>query len=107
MWGFVQFTDKIAGKGKELFADSFDEQVKWALRRIYYRETAFRRQNGAFTADFDDLGFGNDPSLSPDGWGGRPRLAVAESLFEAFYRDADGASWHIRQDGLVWKIEAK
>ena len=29
-----------------------------------------------------------------------------DSLFEAVYRDADGAAWHIRQDGLVWKTEA-
>ena len=106
MWGFVQFTDKVAGKGKELFADGFDEKVKWALRRIYYREMEYRRKSGSFTADLAALDLGNDPGMAPDGWASPPSIAVTDSLFEAVYRDADGAGWHIRQDGLVWKTEA-
>jgi hypothetical protein len=105
MWGFVQFSAKTAGKGRDLFADGFDEKVKWALRRIYYREREFRQDRGVFTADFSALGFGQDPSVKPDGWEFPPRISITESLFEALFRNADGASWHIRQDGLVWKEE--
>ncbi len=103
MWGFVEFTDKVVGKGKELFSDAFEEPVKWALRRIYYRERAFRGTNGAFTTELKDLGLGGDRSMKPDGWSFPPSLLTTESLFEAIYRNGDGESWHIRQDGRVWK----
>jgi hypothetical protein len=103
MWGFVEFTDKIAGKGKELFSDAFEEPVKWALRRIYYRELAYRDANGAYAAGLADLGLEGDRSLKPDGWSYPPSLQTTDSLFEAVYRNGDGESWHIRQDGLVWK----
>ncbi len=40
LWGFVQFSEKTAGKGKEAFVARPEEKAKWALRRIYYREWA-------------------------------------------------------------------
>jgi len=33
-------------------------------------------------------------------------IQTTEGLFEAVYRNEDGASWHIRQDGLAWRSEA-
>jgi len=103
MWGFVEFTDKVVGKGKELFSDAFEEPVKWALRRIYYRELAYRGANGAFTTELEDLGLVGDRTIKPDGWSFPPTILTTESLFEAIFRNGDGESWHIRQDGLVWK----
>jgi hypothetical protein len=32
-----------------------------------------------------------------------PRFQTSDSVFEAVFRNADGDSWRIRQDGLVWK----
>ena len=103
MWGFVEFTGKIAGKGKELFSDAFEEPVKWALRRIYYREMAYRDANGAYATALADLDLEGERSLKPDGWSYPPSLQATDDLFEAIYRNGDGESWHIRQDGLVWK----
>jgi hypothetical protein len=34
-----------------------------------------------------------------------PVLQTTKSLFEAVYSNKAGTSWHIRQDGLVWKEE--
>jgi hypothetical protein len=106
MWGFVQFSDKVVGKGEELFADAFEEPVKWALRKIYYRERAYRDTNGSFATDLAVLGLGSDKALKVGGWGYPPLIQTTEKLFEAVYRNEDGASWHIRQDGLVWRSEA-
>jgi hypothetical protein len=103
MWGFVEFTDKVVGKGKELFSDAFEEPVKWALRRIYYRELAYRDADGAFATELGDLGLAGDKSVRLDGWSYPPSIRITDSLFEAVYRNDDGESWHIRQDGLVWK----
>ncbi len=103
MWGFVEFTDKLVGKGKELFSDAFEEPVKWALRRIYYREQAYRDANGGYATELGDLGLEGDKPMKPAGWSYPPVLRITDSLFEAVYRNDDGESWHIRQDGLVWK----
>ena len=103
MWGFVEFTGKVAGKGKELFSDAFEEPVKWALRRIYYRQSSYREANGTYAASLADLGLEGDKSMNLGGWSYPPSIQTTESLFEATYRNEDGETWHIRQDGLVWK----
>ncbi|NOY60439.1 MAG: hypothetical protein GXO75_16125, partial [Calditrichaeota bacterium] len=46
MWGFVQFSDKTAGSGRDEFVYQKEEDVKWALRRVYYRQKAFQQKNG-------------------------------------------------------------
>ena len=107
MWGFVQFSDKIVGKGEELFADAFVEPVKWALREIYYRERAYRDANGSFTTDLAALGLGFNKALKIGGWDYPPLIQTTASFFEAIYRNEDGGSWHIRQDGLVWRSDAQ
>ena len=106
MWGFVQFSDKVVGKGEELFEDALEEPVKWALRRIYYRERACRDANGSYTTDLAALGLGSDKALRVGGWIYPPMIQTTETLFEAVYQNEDGESWHIRQDGLVWRSEA-
>ena len=104
MWGFVQFSTKVPGRGKEKFARRPEEKVKWALRRIYYAERARRFEQGEFGAELAALGLGNDPSLRIKGWSYPPVVRTTASLFEAVYTAARGGeSWHIRQDGLVWK----
>ena len=103
MWGFVEFTDKVAGKGKELFSDAFEEPVKWALRRIYYRQAAYYDANGAYATELEALGLGAEKALRPEGWSYPPAIRATDGLFEAVYRNAEGEAWHIRQDGRVWK----
>lgn len=104
MWGFVQFSAKVPGRGKEKFVRRPEEKVKRALRRIYYAERARRFEHGEFSADLAALGLGNDPSLRIKGWSYPPVVRTTASLFEAVYAAARGGeSWHIRQDGLVWK----
>jgi len=40
------------------------------------------------------------------GWSYPPEIHLTPSLFEAVYTAGTGESWHIRQDGLVWKETA-
>lgn len=105
MWSYIQFSSKLPGKGKEKFADRPEEKVKWALRRIYYAERAFEFEKGAFSADLGALGLKSEADLKVKGWSYPPVLQTTASLFEAVYSAKNGESWHIRQDGLVWKTE--
>jgi len=103
MWSFVQFSSKLPGKGRERFERGTDEKVKWALRKIYYAERAGYFATGAFSADIGALGLKNDPALRVKGWSYPPAIRTTASLFEAVYGTKSGESWHIREDGLVWK----
>lgn len=106
MWGYVQFSDRKAGAGGDRFSDRPEEKVKWALRKIYYRERGLYDDRGSFAADLGALGLKNDKELKVKDWLYPPALQTTRSLFEAVYVNKAGASWHIRQDGLVWKDEA-
>jgi len=105
MWGYVQFSDREAGSGGDKFRDLPGEKVKWALRRIYYRQRAVLSEKGRFAADFNALGLAGVKELKVKDWQYPPLVQATSSLFEAIYTNKAGASWHIRQDGLVWKDE--
>lgn len=103
MWAYVQFSSKLPGQGKEKFDRRADEKVKWALRRIYYAERARYLEKAAFGTDLGALGLKDDDALRIKGWSYPPVIQTTASLFEATYASKTGGSWHIRQDGLVWK----
>ncbi len=103
MWGYVQFSAKPPGKGKETFERRPEEKVKWALRKLYYAEWALYDKTRAFGADIGALGLKGENALRVKGWPYPPVIQTTKSLFEAVYAAKSGASWHIRQDGLVWR----
>jgi hypothetical protein len=102
MWGYVQFTATEAGKAKEYCDEDQEAPVKWALRKIYYRERNYYAQKGAFTSSLAELGLEKDKELKIKGWNFPPVIEKTSSLFEAVYSAPDGRKWHIRQDGLIW-----
>ena len=107
MWGYVQFTATEAGKAKEFCDEDPEADIKWALRLIYYRQRNFYIQNGRFAVNLEELNLSKEKKLRVKGWGFPPTIQTTASLFEVTYSSALGQEWHIRQDGLVWKIEKK
>lgn len=103
MWGFLQFSNKEAGAGTETFIVNPEEAIKWILRQVYYRQRAIQKESGRFAKSWKALSL----SLKPvDGYQWPVKMAATEHLFEAWVLDESGnTSWHIRQDGLVWKKE--
>jgi hypothetical protein len=103
MWAYVQFSSKVPGKGKEKFDRRPDEKVKWALRQIYYAERARSFEKKPFSPDLGALGLKGEAALRVKGWSDPPVLQTTASLFEAIYTAKSGETWHIREDGLIWK----
>jgi hypothetical protein len=103
MWGYVQFSMKAPGKGKEKFERSSEEKVKWALRKIYYGQRARFEDKSAYASNLGELGLKGVDALRIKGWSDPPAIQATASLFEASYTAKSGESWHIREDGLVWK----
>jgi hypothetical protein len=98
-WGYVQFSNRRAGSGAERFVDDPNERVKWALRRLYYRQRQFRDANGRYAADLDALHAGD---IRVEDFAFAPALHATPSLFEITAAGFDRAVVHITQDGRVW-----
>ncbi len=98
-WGFVQFSDAPAGGKPDTFIDNPNERVKWALRRLYYRQAEFRQAHGKFAASLDALGAAG---ITVDGLDFHPVIQATDDLYEIRAHGFNGIVVHIRQDGLVW-----
>jgi hypothetical protein len=97
MWGFVYFSNTIAGEGVSEFKLPESENIKWLLRQVYYKEKEHYLNNKTYTSSLSDLKIDNKQNY-------QIQLAVTMSLFESAITDtATGITWHIRNDGLIWK----
>ena len=100
-WGYLQFSGKPAGRGTDSYVENPDNAVKWALRLLYYRQKAYFEKNSVYTTDPGKLGLAdyklNNSVISPS-------IRLTQTLYEASLPSADGkGTWHITQDGRVWK----
>ena len=98
-WGIVQFSDAPPGGAAAAFVEDRNDRVRWALRRLYYRQRQYHAANGRYAADLSQLQAGN---IQVEGLEFKPSLQVTESLYEIRAAGFDGAVVRIRQDGRVW-----
>jgi hypothetical protein len=99
-WGYVQFSTSAATDVRVAPDRAWPARV-W-LQRVYYAQRDFEQAHGRFAKTLGELEI-----PAPDAATLRsPRLAVAESLYDASIELSGATSaerWHIRQDSLVWK----
>lgn len=98
MWGLVQFTESIVGtKQVEIGSNELD-QIKWALRQIYYRERYYFDAHQRYTASLKELELRESP-VGNVPW--PPSISLTPSGWEAFMKWEH--QWvFIRKDGKVW-----
>jgi hypothetical protein len=102
-WGYVHFSPDNATSASDVqvFEDDPNERVKWALRRVYYRQRNARARTGAYAATLDELGVSD---IRVDGLEFKPALYATPSFYEAVAPGFDKAVVHIDQDGRVWTV---
>ena len=88
-----------AGTATERYAEDPNEPVKWALRRLYYRQRRFRAKNGRYADDLAALG---PADIRVENLTFAPTLQATRDLYEMSARGFGGATLHIRQDGRTW-----
>lgn len=99
MWGFVQFLNKIAGRGEDQYIQKSIEAGKWTLRLVYYSERNYYIKNSTYTDDLKALGL-NEYKIEGFRW--PPEITYTKHLFEARLIRSDGTdTLTIYQDGLV------
>lgn len=98
-WGVMQFSNLAAGTGTARFVEDQNDRVKWALRRLYYRQRKYRAEHKRYASDLAALGAGD---IRVEGLTFAPRLQVTDSLYEITANGFNGVVLHLRQDGKVW-----
>ena len=98
-WGYVQFSSMAAGSGIDKFVDDPNERVKWALRRLYYRQRRYRDANSRYVTSLDAL---KAAEIQVEGLEFRPVIQATASLYEISTPGFNGSVVHINQDGRVW-----
>ena len=100
MWGFIQFSRKVAGGGEDTLEWNPVEDAKWALRQVYYYQKTYFMKHGKYS---DNL---SDPSLEGltlKHYSWPPKLTTTQSFFEAVLKSKTGREEiHISQDGRIW-----
>ncbi len=104
-WGYVQFSAALSGPsetGGDTFVEDPNERIKWALRRLYYRQRRFRAAHGRYA---DDLALLAAADIRVEGLQFVPRLEVTHDLYEISAPGFRGATVHICNDGRTWITE--
>jgi hypothetical protein len=106
-WGYVQFSGAPAGSRVDPFVEDSNERVKWALRRLYYRQRRYRAANGGYASTLDALfpstGLGAGASdIRVEGLDFRPAIQATPNFYEISAKGFDGAVVYMNQDGRVW-----
>jgi len=97
MWGFVQFSKKPAGTKEDVFKLNNDENIKWVLRQIYYKERTYQMQNGKFTDDLSQL----DVTIPKEYI---TKVYTTPNYFEAVIKLED-KKYYISSEGRTWKVK--
>jgi len=101
MWGFVQFSEIIAGQRSDTFQSKQEEKAKWMLRQIYYQERNYYENNAQYTDKLSDLNLEN---LKVEGYKFPPTIKITPNLFEASLTSIAGNNViFINQEGRIYK----
>lgn len=98
-WGIVEFSDASVSSEPDSVHVPPNEHVKWALRRLYYRQNAHEEKHDTYATSLRAL---DASDLSLDGRPFEPALQTTQSSYEITAPGADGTTVHIRHDGKVW-----
>lgn len=98
-YGVVQFADAPAGSASELLQDDPNAPVRWALRRLYYRQQQYHAVHGHYASSLAAL---DASDITLDGRAFEPTLRTTQSLYEITAPGEAGSTVHIRHDGKVW-----
>ena len=101
-YGIVQFADAPAGSASVPLEDDPNAPVRWALRRLYYRQQQYHEVHGHYASSLADLDVSD---ITLDGQSFEPMLRTTQSMYEITAPGVAGSTLHIRHDGKAWTTQ--
>lgn len=99
-WGFIQFSDHVAGTAKEKFRPNPEEKVKDELRALYFVQRKYYAQNKRFAANLIEI---NQMDANSPKWKFNPQFQTSAKDYEITAKQRlSHQVWHINQTGRVW-----
>ncbi|MFC2084642.1 carbohydrate-binding family 9-like protein [Bacteroidota bacterium] len=99
MWGFVQFTDSLAGNNQVEFKVSRIEEAKWILRQLYYAQREYFLNHSKYTNNISDL-IHRDINTEEYLW--PPEIEATNDFFKiTMLNKGQDLEFSIRHDGLI------
>ena len=95
LWGIVQFSATRPDGGSVSVAPPVDEDARWTLRRVYYAERAFRREQRRWAERLEEL------ALEPIPDGVALHVDSTARTWQAELAGESGALWRITADGRI------
>ena len=99
-WGFLQFSDLVAGEGTTTFVVNPEEAVKDELRKLYFAQQKYRSTHNQYANKIGDL---YESEVSRPQFKFNPSLKGSPTAYElSAKRSISGKVWHLNETGRVW-----
>ena len=99
-WGYLQFSDLVAGTGITTFLPNPEEMVKDELRNLYYAQVQYRSNYKQFAESVNKLA-GVDQNLLRLNF--HPAIHITPHGYEITAKlNESFRTWHINEAGRVW-----
>lgn len=96
-WGFVQFSDYMAGKGTDEFRPNPDEALKMQLRELYYKQRNYYNAHKQFAQTLNELDIPKTYAHI------KFRVHSSAQAYELTLKSSfSSCIWHINEAGRVW-----
>lgn len=98
-WGFMQFSEKMAGESEDEFVWNRNEDLKWALRQLYFRMREYNAKYQAYPTSLEQI---RASEVKVEGLDFAPKLSAMEGDWVISAKGFDGKTLNIRLDGKCW-----
>lgn len=99
-WGFVQFTDKTGGDPIKDFVWHNNEDVKFALRGLLYRQKEYFEKHKRYASTMQELG---GDAIKLNNLDFRPTFYPAGGFLKMTAPGYDNTVWSITSDSRIWQ----
>jgi len=103
MWGFVQFSTRTVGDGRDAFRRDPADDAAFALRQVYYAQRRHKEAQGQYATDLAALDLAQPPAVIAD-WEHLPPppvMTIEGSSYQAVLELPDGRRLRIDHTGRL------
>jgi len=99
-WGFIQFSNHVAGAQSEKFRPNPEEKVKDELRALYFAQRKYYSHYKRFAANLAEI---NQLNVDNPKWKFNPIFYNCDTGYEITAKQKQSRQiWHINETGRVW-----